>query len=153
MSGNIPSELGSIFTLDKLYLHVNEFTGVMPEEVCYLKIQNNLNVLWADCGDDQPQVSCSCCTECFGNDSDFIPFEGFVNDSYAPTLTPTMQPVGNSNGPEILENPELKSFLLQHMDGFEDSLSDVNSPQYEAYLWLANSRNHDKLDEFQKIQR
>ena len=47
----------AIFTLTE-----NNFTGVMPTEVC----DNGLETLIADC----VKVDCPCCTDCFEEDDD-----------------------------------------------------------------------------------
>lgn len=62
-----------------------------------------------------------------------------------------MSPVASAPLPE---NEDLKAFLLAHMDGFEDRLSDTTTHSYEAYLWLANTdTSFDTLDSFHKLQR
>ena len=157
LSGEIPSELGLISTLSELYVHFNEFVGEIPEDICALRPTavgdgsktTGLDEVWADCGDDPPQVVCieeTCCTKCFS--------VADADGTYAPTELPTMYPTQKAV-PALSENEDFRLFLLEHMDGFEDSLSAVNkdSPQYEAYLWLANTSNFDDLDAFQRIQR
>jgi len=48
-----------------LEFYGNDFTGVMPSEVCSLRIPNGLVVaLTADCFGNPPQLSCTCCTAC-----------------------------------------------------------------------------------------
>ncbi len=163
LDGAIPSELGSLVTLQELYLHVNKFEGEMPEEICDLTDESGLELLWTDCGGNPPMVSCRefCCTECFDDNSEFRAFQNETYGSHYPTFSPTQtndlpttpRPTfGNTDG-ELIENPELKTFLLSHMDGFEDSLSDVDSYAYKAYLWLANTRNYEELSPFNKLQR
>ena len=44
-------------------LYYDEFTGVMPEEVCALR-RLSLIELVADCAGEIPKVECDCCTKC-----------------------------------------------------------------------------------------
>jgi len=160
LSGNVPSELGNIFTLSEVYLHFNDLEGDVPEQICELRPTaigesdetTGLIEFWNDCGDDLPQVSCpeNCCTRCFTADD----AEASYSPTYEPTVIPTMNPTVD-DVPALLENDDLRLFLIEHMDGFEDSLSteNIGTAQYEAYLWLANSNNLDELDVFQRVQR
>ena len=145
----------------------------MPDGICGLR-SHNLHTLWADCeqGNDFSSVFCdeNCCTQCFGVGSDFIPYAGYYGDaaSYAPKTAPPVTAEvavvpGRSFPPTttpdaapslMVEDPELKSFLLGHMDGFEQRLSDTSSHAYEAYMWLANDdKSLDELDPMRKLQR
>lgn len=160
LSGNVPSELGNIFTLSEVYLHFNDLEGDVPEQICELRPTaigesdetTGLIEFWNDCGDDPPQVSCpeNCCTRCFSAED----AETSYSPTYEPTVIPTMNPTVD-DVPALLENDDLRLFLIEHMDGFEDSLSteNIGTAQYEAYLWLANSNNLDELDVFQRVQR
>ncbi|KAL9184703.1 hypothetical protein ACHAXT_012673 [Thalassiosira profunda] len=71
----------------------------------------------------------------------------FQGESFHPTAAPVL------SAPTLPENPALKADLLQHMSGFEENLSDPNSPAYQAYLWLANSKGFEELDLSRKLQR
>jgi Leucine-rich repeat (LRR) protein len=153
LSGSIPANLGFVFTLQEVYFHKNSFTGSVPDAICDLKDPlGGIEVLWADCGGDPPLVSCReyCCNECFTNTSDYVA-ESTVETFNYPTFMPT--PFLETHSPSITENLELKSFLIEHMDGFEDSLSDVNLPAYRAYLSIANAENYNNLDPFNILQR
>jgi Leucine-rich repeat (LRR) protein len=153
LSGSIPANLGFVFTLQEVYFHKNSFTGSVPDAICDLKDPlGGIEVLWADCGGDPPLVSCReyCCNECFTNTSDYVA-ESTVETFNYPTFMPT--PFLETHSPSITENLELKSFLIEHMDGFEDSLSDVNLPAYRAYLSIANAENYNNLDPFNMLQR
>ncbi|KAL7532822.1 hypothetical protein ACHAXR_004872, partial [Thalassiosira sp. AJA248-18] len=172
LTGNIPSELGNLSTLHELYIHVNDFSGIeVPAEVCALRSEdgNGLSTVWADCEGDWALVYCdeSCCDQCFSDDSDFEFYAGYTGDVITPypTLFPTASAgtvVPGRNYPPTaspvaaapsLENEELKTYLLGHMNGFEDRLSDTSSDAYQAYLWLANTRGFEELDDFRKLQR
>ena len=60
-----------------LKLHHNDLTGIMPFSICSKRGvgANRLEILTADCNIDStnttttnalnPQVTCTCCTECF----------------------------------------------------------------------------------------
>jgi hypothetical protein len=150
LTGSVIDDLGFILTLQQLYLHKNGFSGAMPDSVCDLKAPLGvLDIVWADCSGDPPSITCQefCCSECFNDSSEYI-------ESVAATYITTQVPATSSQAQDLtIENPELKSFLLEHMDGFEDSLSDSSSPTYRAYLWLANSDNYDDLDPFNILQR
>lgn len=150
LSGSIPDDLGFIFTLQEVYFHKNSFTGSIPDAVCDLKDPlGGIEVLWADCSGDPPAVKCReyCCSECFTNTSEYTASEEY----YYPTLMPT--DASQAQSQNLSENAELKSFLLEHMDGFEDSLSDTNLPAYRAYLQIANADNYNDLDAFNVLQR
>ena len=108
----------------------------------------------------------SCCDRCFNDDSDFEFYGGYDDDTYAPTPNPTDPQIvvpGRSFPPTpapaapttepLAENEGLKSYLVSHVTGFEERLSDPSSDAYTAYLWLANKRGYDELDEFRKLQR
>jgi len=177
LTGNIPSELGNLSTLHELYLHVNEFTATsVPNEICELRTNagTDLSTFWTDCIRNDfgsARVFCDedCCDECFGDDSDFKFYQGYV-DTDIPTSSPaapsgtvvpgrsfppTAPPVTTS-AHTLRENPELKDDLLNHMKEsplFSDRLSDKSSHAYEAFLWLGSTPNFDELDEFRRLQR
>ncbi|KAL3798526.1 hypothetical protein HJC23_011830 [Cyclotella cryptica] len=154
LSGSIPDDLGFVFTLHELYFHKNSFTGSIPVSICDLKDPiGGLEVLWADCSGNPPPIICRefCCTECFSNSSEYVSYDDSDDGTYFPTLAPTS--ALQTQSPTVSENPELKAFLLKHMDGFQDSLSDVDLPAYKAYLWVANADNYSDLEPFNILQR
>jgi len=143
----------------------------MPEEICAMRTSLNLHTLWADCqASEFSAVYCddiTCCTQCFGDESEFIPYGGYTTKgTYPPLITspalaativpgrnypPTFSPIGSS---PLVENPELKTFLLSHMDGFDQRLADTSSHAYKAYMWLANNDGSlNQLNEMRKLQR
>ncbi|CAB9515102.1 leucine Rich Repeat [Seminavis robusta] len=70
-SGTLPSEIGLLSNLQLLWLHRNEeLEGEMPSEVCQLRGLSALQILYADCGGSNPQISCpsGCCTGCCDNE-------------------------------------------------------------------------------------
>lgn len=67
--GRVPPTLGQNRNLQVLTLHGNRLTGQMPEEICELRENYNLEVLEADCGEgagggESPIFECRCCTTC-----------------------------------------------------------------------------------------
>ena len=67
LTGPIPSELGDILTLRLAHLHLNQFTGSMPNEVCERTSDpaTGLAFLQADCDPIvDPPNPCRCCTAC-----------------------------------------------------------------------------------------
>jgi len=45
----------------------NDLTGVMPDEVCALRVPfGQLSDLVTDCAGETPQVVCPCCSACTG---------------------------------------------------------------------------------------
>ena len=153
-TGSIPDDLGFVFTMQELYLHQNLFSGSVPNSICDLKDPlGGIEVLWADCSGEPPAVTCReyCCTECFTNTSEYIASTSTEETYHFPTFMPTDSSQMQDNA--IVEDPDLKSFLLEHMDGFEDSLSDASLPAYRAYLSIANADNYNDLDAFNILQR
>lgn len=61
--GKVPSSLGDLSSLQTLELAENTFTGVMPETICELK-DRDLSKLISDCGGQDKDIECYCCTEC-----------------------------------------------------------------------------------------
>lgn len=67
---SIPMEMGQLEAIDHVFLQANDFGGQeMPSEVCRLRIEGSMTLLWADCRGDQPAVQCdsACCTTCFSS--------------------------------------------------------------------------------------
>jgi hypothetical protein len=73
--GTIPTILGEMKSLESLYLHLNDNTGVVPEEICALRTAN-LQSLTTDCQPPGPEVECpaTCCTGCSFYDGGNDPF-------------------------------------------------------------------------------
>jgi len=63
-SGTVPIELGNLEGLSSLGLYYNNLTGSVPTTICQLQ-NYGLYSLVADCGGSEPEISCSCCTECY----------------------------------------------------------------------------------------
>ncbi len=63
LAGEVPSSLGDLIALRNLQLGENDLTGEMPLKICDLK-DENLNVLVSDCGGQNKDIDCDCCTEC-----------------------------------------------------------------------------------------
>lgn len=135
--------------------------------------KTGLTTLWADCLGDWSKVWCpdQCCDQCFGDESDFIPYGGYTDaDTGFPkehtvppvaaavipgrTFLPTASPIASEpTYASLAENEALKTDLISRMTGFEGRLSDPDSDAYKAYLWLANAPDFAELGEFRKLQR
>jgi Leucine-rich repeat (LRR) protein len=171
LTGTIPSQLSNMVNLELLYLHGNDFSGIsIPKEICTLRTNYILNTLWADCiADDDgiKKVVCECCTQCFSDESEYIPHADIGHDvtSPPPATTPTVN-VEQTGPPTIADrgigasaliikqdNQKLRTFLLGHMNGFQERLDDTTSFAHEAYEWLANDKITDSLNDFRKLQR
>jgi Leucine-rich repeat (LRR) protein len=171
LTGTIPSQLSNMVNLELLYLHGNDFSGIsIPKEICTLRTNYILNTLWADCiadDDDIKKVICECCTQCFSDESEYIPHADIGHDvtSPPPATTPTVN-VEQTGPPTIADrgigasaliikqdNQKLRTFLLGHMNGFQERLDDTTSFAHEAYEWLANDKITDSLNDFRKLQR
>lgn len=59
LEGPIPSELGRLTALRYLELNSNDLTGTVPAALCNLS-----RTISADCGGDEPPVTCTCCSTC-----------------------------------------------------------------------------------------
>jgi len=66
-NGEIPSTIGQMVNLRVLTLGDNLFSGSMPDEICVLRKEHELEFLEADCGGTNPKIQCDCCTSCFGS--------------------------------------------------------------------------------------
>ena len=66
-TGEIPSTIGQMSNLRVLTLGDNSFSGSMPDEICLLRKEKELEFLEADCGGPNPKIQCDCCTSCFGS--------------------------------------------------------------------------------------
>jgi hypothetical protein len=69
LEGQVPSILpGQLPNLNEFLVFDNNLTGEMPASICALRTPaGNLEDLWADCASDMggdPQITCSCCTQC-----------------------------------------------------------------------------------------
>jgi Leucine-rich repeat (LRR) protein len=65
LTGSIPSIADDSWrNLTELLLQDNELTGIMPDLICRLRSEAILEDLWVDCAGNEPEVECSCCTQC-----------------------------------------------------------------------------------------
>mmetsp|Transcript_25869 Transcript_25869/g.51531 ORF Transcript_25869/g.51531 Transcript_25869/m.51531 type:complete len:642 (+) Transcript_25869:150-2075(+) len=60
-SGRVPSTLKKLVNLETLMLDNNNFEGRINSMIC----DNNLYAISADCGGNEPKVTCDCCTYCY----------------------------------------------------------------------------------------
>ena len=49
---------------EKLRVYWNDIQGTAPEEICAL-MEYKLTDFTADCSGDEPQLECTCCTQCY----------------------------------------------------------------------------------------
>jgi hypothetical protein len=65
-TGNVPSEFGAIENLQMLKVYRTELSGSMPKEVCDAKENYQLGFVAADCNtDDGGMLECDCCSACY----------------------------------------------------------------------------------------
>lgn len=152
--GEIPSELGNLFLLQKLALYHNDFRGQVPQEVCNLRIEASLHFLWADCAPapstDLPKVSCpidNCCTICFEghDDDDGVPITGGSNSPPLAVNTPQNVQTDKSLGFKAM-------ISTASSDGGASLLNDT-SPQFRAYSWLVQDSSNSNHSEERLLQR
>lgn len=60
--GLAPESFASLTRIKSLSIHGNHFTGSVPTTLCTLP---GITELTADCGGDNPEVNCDCCTLCY----------------------------------------------------------------------------------------
>jgi Leucine-rich repeat (LRR) protein len=67
-TGTVPEGVGTFSNLAAFTLHETEISGVMPQSVCdLLATEGNggvLGSLIADCSLPNPDIECTCCTDC-----------------------------------------------------------------------------------------
>jgi len=69
VEGTIPTSLGKLTDLKRLYLHTTDVEGAMPEDICrMLPPEGSLQEVTADCAARVGTVECNCCTQCFWRD-------------------------------------------------------------------------------------
>ena len=61
LNGTIPESFVNFLRLDLLLLQNTDLSGSIPESICSLSLRE----LQADCGGDDPEVFCSCCSKCY----------------------------------------------------------------------------------------
>lgn len=65
-TGQIPESVGNYTKMGTFTLHQNNITGAMPDSVCVL-VNTDVGILGsliADCDEPDPDITCSCCTDC-----------------------------------------------------------------------------------------
>jgi hypothetical protein len=63
-TGTIPEAVGDFSGLSTFTLHETFFTGTMPDSVCTLVGNGGLTSLIADCEGVDADIECTCCTDC-----------------------------------------------------------------------------------------
>jgi hypothetical protein len=65
-TGQIPESVGTYTKMGTFTLHQNNITGAMPDSVCNLMTIDVgiLASLIADCAGSDPEITCDCCTSC-----------------------------------------------------------------------------------------
>lgn len=61
--GTIHPKLGNLENLKQFRVENNQLLDSMPRTVCALR-EASLKILSADCGGEQPEIICGCCTKC-----------------------------------------------------------------------------------------
>jgi hypothetical protein len=69
IGGTVPTELGNISTLQEVLLGTNDLEGAVPAEVCavFSNPELSFNTMVVDCGGDTPKITCNvpeCCSSC-----------------------------------------------------------------------------------------
>jgi len=68
LTGSVPTELGEISNLLLFTIDDNDLTGNVSDTFCEGEnggdLAGSLDVLYSDCGGDEPQIMCPCCTLC-----------------------------------------------------------------------------------------
>jgi hypothetical protein len=120
LSGEVPAEFSNL-NLNIVYLNGNGFTGSLDPAFC--ANPSVYEVLSADCQGDNPEVACSCCTQCCNS-------EGLecaeVSNPHA--LAPD---VVNARLTKLRE-------LLEPISG-QQVLDDSSTDQHKAIMWMAQS--------------
>jgi Leucine-rich repeat (LRR) protein len=69
LTGMVPAiQTGQLLALNELPLQVNRLTGSMPQSICLLRTEGELDDLFSDCGGATPEIECdfpACCNRCF----------------------------------------------------------------------------------------
>jgi hypothetical protein len=127
ISGNLPSQLQGVSSLQELYLFRNKISGNLDTGFCPSSGQGRKHFA-ADCGGATPAVVCTCCNVCCNTETlECIEQRGTSPPVPAPTAALT---------PEIEADRVYKLLtLLKAISG--DSLLDSTSPQARTIQWLA----------------
>ena len=68
-SGQMPENMGEVLVDGTaVWLSGNDFTGTVPHSLCRNRGPNLLRELVADCNGPNPEIECSCCSECCDRD-------------------------------------------------------------------------------------
>uniref|UniRef100_A0A7S0GFU8 Uncharacterized protein n=1 Tax=Proboscia inermis TaxID=420281 RepID=A0A7S0GFU8_9STRA len=63
LEGSIPDSIGNLLNMEIIYLNYNYFKGSVPDSLCALRSRSLVD-LWADCGGEETEIKCPCCTVC-----------------------------------------------------------------------------------------
>jgi hypothetical protein len=129
ISGNLPSQLQGVSSLQELYLFGNKISGNLDTGFCPSSGQGRKHFV-ADCGGTTPAVVCTCCTVCCNNET----LECIEQRGATPTSPPVPAPTVLTVEIEADRIHKLQT-LLKAISG--DSLSDSSSPQARTIQWLA----------------
>ena len=66
LTGEVPDTLSQLVKIDEIGLENNNLNGTMSKDVCDAMDAAGAQI-WADCGGDVPEISCSCCIVCCPN--------------------------------------------------------------------------------------
>jgi hypothetical protein len=69
ITGTVPPvPVGRLLQLNEFLLQRTMLMGTVPASVCNLRLNENLDDLWTDCGGSSPEIECDfpdCCNRCF----------------------------------------------------------------------------------------
>eukprot|EP00588_Corethron_pennatum_P005459 CAMPEP_0194289768 /NCGR_PEP_ID=MMETSP0169-20130528/39785_1 /TAXON_ID=218684 /ORGANISM="Corethron pennatum, Strain L29A3" /LENGTH=845 /DNA_ID=CAMNT_0039037155 /DNA_START=122 /DNA_END=2659 /DNA_ORIENTATION=+ len=119
-TGSVPLNLGKLENLKTLMIENNNFNGAIAQEVC----DNNLNIVTADCGGDDPKVDCDCCIYCYP----------------LPWTYPSSAPSNAASVPcQMTPTERSDSILNQTKSNIVTNVNDLDiatSPQSRALGWI-----------------
>mmetsp|Transcript_9984 Transcript_9984/g.21610 ORF Transcript_9984/g.21610 Transcript_9984/m.21610 type:complete len:1577 (+) Transcript_9984:140-4870(+) len=143
---SIPAEMGQLNTIDHVFLQANNFGGQeMPAQVCQLRTEGSLTLLWADCRGDQASLLChpACCTTCFSGSTSSLSASPGSGDK---------EPGGITHADS---DEEVLNRLKKSAPDNGESLNNALSPQFKAYTWLVGTdpTNDAKLSDILLLQR
>ena len=142
-SGQISESLGDLVELRAITLFGNDLVGSVPQSMCTNRVENggSLQHLEVDCGGNNPELACDCCSQCWTESPTSHP-------TYSPTPLPTVHPTPMaSESPSISAAPTAKCnmdrvsravFLRSLLRDVPDPTSMVTegSAQSRAWTWL-----------------
>lgn len=142
-SGQLSESLGDLVELRAITLFGNDLVGSVPQSMCTNRVENggSLQHLEVDCGGNNPELACDCCSQCWTESPTSHP-------TYSPTPLPTVHPTPMaSESPSISAAPTAKCNMdrVSRAVFLRSLLRDVPDPtlmvtegsaQSRAWTWL-----------------